>query len=136
MLQGRFCYAARVDGEGSVKKGYHCARQIHYHIVFPVEYRKSLLDEEVVRIVRETAVGIEERYEIEMETMGMDKDHIHLLRGAHPKLSPLEGVLSPNNCTADRLEAWTPLLFSRRITGRWRDPGGLFLLFLLHLHGQ
>jgi len=36
----------------------------------------------------ETAAGIEERYEVEIETMGMDKNHIHLLCGAHPKLSP------------------------------------------------
>jgi len=77
-----------VHDESKVRKGYHCAWQIHYHIVFPVKYRKSLLDEEVVQIIRETVTGIEERYEIEMETMGMDRDHIHLLCGAHPKLSP------------------------------------------------
>jgi len=55
--------------------------------VFPVKYRKAILDKEVVGIIRETARGIEERYEIEIEAMGMDKDHIHLLCGAHPKIS-------------------------------------------------
>ena len=55
--------------ESKVRKVYHCAWQIHYHIVFPFKYRKSLLDEEVVQIIRETVTGIEERYEIEMETM-------------------------------------------------------------------
>lgn len=29
-----------------VRKGAHCARQIHYYIVVPVKYRKALLDEE------------------------------------------------------------------------------------------
>lgn len=72
---------------GEVQKGYHCAWQIHYHIVFPVKYRKALLDGDVVEIVRETAIGIQERYEIEIEAMGMDKDHIHILCGAHPKIS-------------------------------------------------
>jgi putative transposase len=71
-----------VDNENTVRKGYHCTWQIHYHIVFPVKYRKSLLDEEVVQIVRETAAGTEERYEMEIETMSMDKNHIHLLCGA------------------------------------------------------
>jgi hypothetical protein len=52
-----------VDDERRVKKGHHCAWQIHYHIVFPVKYRRSLLDEEVVKVIRETAAGIEERYE-------------------------------------------------------------------------
>jgi putative transposase len=53
--------------EDRVRKGGHCAWQIHYHIVFPVKYRKVLLDEEVVRIIAETAVGIAERYDIEFE---------------------------------------------------------------------
>ena len=71
-----------------VRKGYHCAWQIHYHIVFPVKYRKALLDEEVVGIIRDTAVEIQERYEIYIESMGFDRDHIHLLCGGHPKIAP------------------------------------------------
>jgi len=42
-----------VDPESTVKKGYHRAWQIHYHIVLLVKYRKFLLDEEVVRIIHE-----------------------------------------------------------------------------------
>ena len=72
----------------TVKKGYHCAWQIHYHIVFPVKYRKALLDFSVTQIIMETAEGISERYSIEMEGIGCDKDHIHLLCSAHPKIAP------------------------------------------------
>ena len=77
-----------IKKESEVKKRYHCAWQIHYHIVFPVKYRKALLDDEVVEIIMRTAVGIEQRYAIEIEAMGMEKDHIHLLCRAHPKVSP------------------------------------------------
>ena len=70
-----------------VNKGNHCAWSIHYHIVFPVKYRRVLLDSDVVEIIRDTAIGIQERYEIEIEQMGMDNDHIHLLCGAHPKIA-------------------------------------------------
>ena len=72
---------------GEVQKVCHCAWQIHYHIVFPVKYRKVLLDGEVVEIIRETAISIQERYELEIEALGMDNDHIHILCGAHPKIS-------------------------------------------------
>jgi len=72
----------------TVRKGYHCAWQIHYHIVFRVKYRKALLNFEVQEIIKQTALGICERYAIEMEAIGCDKDHIHLLCGAHPKLAP------------------------------------------------
>jgi putative transposase len=42
----------------------------------------------VIKIIEETAEGIPERYAIEMEALGMDKNHIHLLSSAHLKISP------------------------------------------------
>lgn len=63
------------------------AWQIHY-IVFPVKYRKALLDEEVTAIIEDTAAEIAERFPIEMEAIGTDKHHIHLLCSAHPKMAP------------------------------------------------
>ena len=74
--------------DDAVRKGAHCAWQIHYHIVFPVKYRKSLLDEVVTTIIQETAAEIAERFPIEMEAIGTDKNHIHLLCSAHPKVAP------------------------------------------------
>jgi hypothetical protein len=78
----------RVDSEyyddmskREVQKGYRCACQIHYQLVFPVKYRRVLLDEVVAKIIEDTAIGIQERYAIEIEALGMDKDHIPLLCG-------------------------------------------------------
>jgi len=39
-------------------------------------------------MIRETAVEIAERFPIELEAIGTDKNHIHLLRSAHPKMAP------------------------------------------------
>ena len=74
--------------EEVVHKASHCAWQIHYHVVFPVKYRRALLDEVVGRIIVETAAQISERYDIEFERIGCDRDHLHLLCSAHPKVSP------------------------------------------------
>ena len=71
-----------------VRKASHCAWQIHYHVVFPVKYRKALLDGEVERIIIETAQGISERYDMDFEQIGCDGNHNHLLCSAHPKLAP------------------------------------------------
>jgi len=40
-----------MEKETGVRKGHHCAWQIHYRIVFPVKYRKALLDDEVEKII-------------------------------------------------------------------------------------
>ena len=69
------------------KKGYHCAYDTHYHIVFPVKYRKALLSDNITKHIKEISKAFEERYEFEMEQIGCDADHIHLLVSFHPKYS-------------------------------------------------
>ena len=49
-----------------VHKRYHCAYRIHYHIVFPVKYRKALLSEEVTKAIQEIGLGLQERYGLEI----------------------------------------------------------------------
>ncbi len=118
----------RVDSEyddmdkGEVQKGYHCTWQIHYQLVFPLKYRKALLDELVIRIIEETTEGIQERYAIEMEALGMDKNHIHLLCGAHPKISLGEIVHLLKSTTAREIFRRYPQL-KRELWGGefWSD---------------
>ncbi|MDP1709684.1 MAG: IS200/IS605 family transposase [Candidatus Komeilibacteria bacterium] len=69
----------------TLKREHHCVHQSHYHIVFPVKYRKALLSQPIVEYIKEIAESISERYELEMEELGCDKDHIHLLCSFHPK---------------------------------------------------
>lgn len=39
-------------------------------------------------MIEETSMGIQERYAIEFEALGMDRNHIHVLCSFRPKLSP------------------------------------------------
>ena len=57
-------------------------------LAFSVKYRKALLDEAVTTIIQETAAEIAERFLIEMEAIGMEQNHIHLLGSTHPKVAP------------------------------------------------
>jgi putative transposase len=72
-----------------VKTSEHNAYQIHYHLVTPVKYRKGIfgcLDRE--QSLRDICSEIGERYSIEFEQVGIDKDHVHYLLSAAPKFSP------------------------------------------------
>jgi putative transposase len=71
--------------------------------VFPVKYRRGLLDEGVVGIITQTAKEIQERYDIEFEQIGCDRDHIHLLCSAHPKVAPGQIVRIFKSLTAREL---------------------------------
>jgi putative transposase len=106
----------------TVRKGYHCVWQIHYHIVFPVKYRRALLDEEVTEIIQQTAEGIAKRYAIEMEAIGCDKDHIHLLCGAHPKVAPSKIVQIFKSITAREIFSRKPSIKKELWGGEfWTD---------------
>ncbi|MFH1767748.1 MAG: IS200/IS605 family transposase [Candidatus Omnitrophota bacterium] len=72
----------------NVHKGYHCAYQIHYHLVLPLKYRKALLSEEITEEMKAIAFGVQERYGLEIERLGCDINHVHILCSAHPKYAP------------------------------------------------
>lgn len=86
-----------------VSKGYHCAWQIHYHIVFPVKYRKALLSNKITKTIKQITQAIQERYGVEMESVGCDLDHIHLLVSIHPKYAPGQFVRLFKSITAKQL---------------------------------
>jgi putative transposase len=71
----------------TITKSFHCAYDTHYHLVFPVKYRKALLNEEIATAVKALAHEISLRYELTIEQLGTDGDHIHLLVSFHPKYS-------------------------------------------------
>ena len=68
-----------------VEKGWHCAFDAHYHIVFPVKYRHALLLPEVEKKLKELSEELTQRYDIEIEQIGADLNHVHLLCSFHPK---------------------------------------------------
>jgi len=84
-------------------KGYHCAYDTHYHIVFPVKYRKALLDDRVTEVIKEISQGLAERYELDIEQIGCDLNHIHLLVSFHPKYSVGQFVRLYKSITAKQI---------------------------------
>ena len=71
----------------TVEKGFHCAYQTHYRIVFPVKYRKALLSKPVEEYILWIVEQPEERYDVVFERVGCDVNHIHILCSFHPKWS-------------------------------------------------
>ena len=94
----------------AVIKTHHNAYTAHYHIVFPVKYRKALLQHDIPLAIVEIAKEISERYDIQFEKIGCDLDHIHLLASFAPKYSGSEVVRMFKSITARELFKKFPLL--------------------------
>jgi putative transposase len=100
----------------------HNVYDTHYHIVFPVKYRKALLTNDIplaiVAIAREIAL----RYDIEFERIGTDIDHIHILCSFPPKYGGSDVVRIFKSVTARELFKQFPAL-KRELWGGefWSD---------------
>lgn len=93
-----------------ITKSNHCAYDTHYHLVFPLKYRKALLSASVVATMRDTMKGIEDRYDLIIEQFGDDKNHVHVLVSFHPKYSVGQVVRLFKSIVAKRVFAEHPAL--------------------------
>ena len=94
----------------AVKKTWHNAYDAHYHLVFPVKYRKALLVNDLPLAISKLALEIGERYDIEFEKLGYDKDHIHILTSFPPKYGGSDVVRIFKSITARQLFKQFPAL--------------------------
>ena len=93
-----------------IVKSNHCVYDAHYHIVFPVKYRRALLSPPVASAIVEIAREIEERYDVMFEKIGSDGDHIHILCSFHPKYGGSQVVGIFKSITAKQLFVRFPQL--------------------------
>lgn len=86
-----------------VTRSHHCVYDTHYHVVFPVKYRRALLEPPVAVAVQEIANALQERYEFNFEKIGTDGNHIHILCSFHPKYGGANFVRIFKSITAKEL---------------------------------
>ena len=92
-------------------------------MVTAVKYRKVLLNSEVEECIKETLKGISERYEIVIDEVGFDQNHIHIFCGAPPRMSPLRVISIIKSITAKRIFESFPRLKKEELWGAefWSD---------------
>ncbi len=83
-----------------VEEGSHCRYQIRYHLVWKVKYSRKVLLGERIRFLKGVILDIAERYEYEIEAVGMDDNHVHVFAGAHPSQSPAKLVQTIKSISA------------------------------------
>jgi putative transposase len=110
----------------AVKKSFHNAYTTHYHIVFPIKYRKALLTNDVPLAINHIAQEISERYDIEFEKLGYDFNHIHILCNFPPKYSGSEVVRMFKSITGRELFKKFPVLKKDLWGGEFWSDGFYF----------
>ena len=110
----------------TLKKTHHNVYDTHYHIVFPIKYRKALLQNDIPLAIAKLAGEIALRYDIEFEKIGYDQDHIHILLNFPPKYSGSDVVRIFKSITAKELFKQFPLLKKELWGGEFWSDGFYF----------
>jgi len=75
-----------------LKRKSHNVSLLIYHAVFPIKYRKSIIDKDQQESMVNICESIEDRYEIKFIEVGCDKNHVHFLLQSIPMYSPKQIV--------------------------------------------
>ena len=105
-----------------VKRAKHAVYDLKYHIVWIPKYRKVILKDSVAESLKTIFYGIAERYEMEIDTLEVMPDHVHVFLIAPPKYSPSHVVQILKSVSARELFSVHPELRKELWGGElWSD---------------
>ncbi len=111
-----------VNTEEDLWHWHHSISECYYHIQLTVKYRKSMLNVEVEKVILEIMRGLKERYTIDIQTVGFDKNHIHFLCRFLPTYSGGQVVKVVKSLTAKEVFKQVPSIKNQLWGGEfWTD---------------
>jgi len=106
----------------TVKRSRHAVYDLKYHFVWIPKCRKLVLKGPVAESLKKIFYGIAERYEMEIDTLEVMSDHVHVFLIAPPKHSPSHVVQILKSISARELFSRHPELRKELWGGElWSD---------------
>jgi len=89
----------------ATKASAHAVYDLKYHFVWAPKYRKAILNGEVAEAAKELLWKVAEAYGMEVDTLEVTEDHVHVFLGAPPRYSPARVVQILKSVSARELFA-------------------------------
>jgi len=90
------------------KASAHAVYDLKYHFVWTPKYRKDLLTGEVAETLGEILQRVAEAYDMEIDTMEVMEDHVHIFLSVPPRYSPARVMQIMKSISARELFARFP----------------------------
>jgi len=87
----------------TIYRANHEVYELKYHFVFVIKYRKNLFRDELESYLKGVFEQICNKYDFVLETIGFDKNHVHLMIQTLPKSSPSKVFQILKNISARRV---------------------------------
>lgn len=86
----------------------HNVSALIYHLVCPTKYRNAGITKLVENVLKETCLGISERFPIHFLEIGSEENHVHFLIQSVPTYAPTKIVRIVKSITAREIFARAP----------------------------
>ena len=97
-----------VNLEGDIWYWHHNISECYYHIQLTIKYRKALLNQRLQQVIIDTLREFKERYDIEVSTVGFDRNHMHILCRFLPKYSGGQVIRTIKSITGRQIFSKVP----------------------------
>ncbi|MGC9176029.1 MAG: IS200/IS605 family transposase [Thermoplasmata archaeon] len=67
-------------------KGAHSVYSLYYHLIFVVKYRRKVITPEIDDFIKQKIREISYTFDVKILSTETDKDHVHILLNATPRL--------------------------------------------------
>ncbi|TVZ26325.1 REP element-mobilizing transposase RayT [Gillisia sp. Hel_I_86] len=101
----------------------HNKTLLMYDLVFPLKYRKSVVDEEIGEGLKQICIEISERYEVHFIEIGYESNHIHFLVQSVPSYSVSKMMTMLKSITAKQLFMRYPEIKAKLWGGKFWTSG-------------
>src|SRR4030043_2055152 len=75
-----------------IRRAKHAVYDLKYHLVWIPKYRKNILSDEIAEYLKEVFTRVAEEYGLQIDTMEVVEDHVHIFLEAPPRYSPAQLV--------------------------------------------
>ena len=86
----------------------HSVFKMYYHLILVIKYRRHILNEDILDYLTDRFVSIGQNYNLHLEEMNHDEDHIHILFRAEPNSELSKFINAYKSATSRKIKQLFP----------------------------
>ena len=91
----------------------HSVFKLHYHLILVTKYRRKVLNNEILEYLKIRFKEIGKTYNLHLEEMNHDKDHVHILFRAEPRSNISKFINAYKSATSRMIKQIYPYVIEK-----------------------
>lgn len=91
----------------------HSVFKMYYHLVLVTKYRRKVIDDDILEYLKERFIVIGKTYNLHLEEINHDLDHIHILFRGEPKSNVSKFINAYKSSTSRKIKEYYPYVIKK-----------------------